>query len=1132
MPEQMPSPSIRTNTSATRPSSRVGATCAGGAVGVGSGRLGRTLNGSTSETVSESRPWAVAELVREGRGMSSTLSERPKGLPKGCQSGGVAHQRTAKERSRVPEISPTVLEMTGDVRGDEASCSVRLFGGPEFTGPSGSTTLSGSKQRAIAGRLAVAAGRVVTVDQLIDDVWGEEPPATVRASLQVHISQIRRALADIGRVDAIETGNGGYLLGVRPEEVDLLAFETWAAEAAAAHAAGDDRQAMALSMSAFGLWRGPLLAGAGDAPYVEALRTRCENERLRLVPVATAGSIGAGRIPELLAVIEPLIAARPYDEPLWACLARLLYAIGRQVDALDRLATLRRVLRDELGLVPSLAVEELEHQILCHDPTLLPSTGHVPSLATGGSSSNLPQARPLVGRAALVDAAADAVRRHRVVTLLGPGGIGKTAIAVTVAGVVGPDNAGGACFVDLTSIPPGHDALTALVAALGMTPSSDDRALEEIVELLRDRRQLLVLDNCEHVVSSSMDLAASLAECTGVTILATSREPLAVEDEVIIDVPPLSTADGAELFIRRSQSSVTGFVPDEHDVRAIHRIVELVDGVPLALELASPLIRSLSPADIADEMSRGTALSTGRPRTGVRHASMERAVGWSYDLLDHDARRVFELMSVFAGGTDLQGIVEVCTAVPEIALGRAAIIEVLGQLVNRSLVAAERTTTAMTYRMLAPIRTFAKAKLDASGLDSAVSLAHAHHVIGLLRRTAAVIDGPDPTSGLAIVASAAANIRSAHLWCSQHGNDALAAELVSSFSTFSYDQLTSIPELMGWVQAALVHSDVPSSIRLRLLLAAALNFDGDPEIMNAYAHEAILAAEASGHRPSWVVATVAHAHVLGETDNDRATQELRPAMDVAIDLGDPVLEGLVINYLANHLLRAEERVEVTDLLDRRMALGTRRFGLFEPEVFYQRGRTARQVGDLVLAEEFYRAADDAARRLGSMRGRSFAVFGLADVEFDRGAFEASLDLFIEGLELDRLVEPRELWADHLMVGIVAARLGRRDLVEAQQRALDGSDRPLVRGVQALLAGWMAHLNGFSSASAAQFELAVRRFAATKIRTHLCLALTEWVQCMQESTTSIRMLEIAAELRSGRLEPDEAISILDAILADR
>ena len=1016
--------------------------------------------------------------------------------------------------------------------GDTSAFVARLFGGPEFTGPLGTTVLSGSKQRAIAGYLASYAGHPASADGLIDSVWGDEPPSTVRASLQVHISQIRRALSNIGLTDAIETEPGGYLLRIDPGEVDLVVFERWASDAAAAHAAGDEERCCDLAMAAFGLWRGPVLTGAGSAPYVGVLTARAEGERLRLVPVATAGAIASGRTAELLSVVEPLVAQRPYDEPLWASVARLLYALGRQVDALDRLATVRRVLRDELGLDPSPAIVELEHQILCHEPSLAPVVDGVTSTNVGHSTSNLPPARPLVGRAALVEEVTWALRRHRLVTLAGPGGIGKTALAATVATMIGPDHADGVCFVDLTSIPAGHDALTALVAALGMTLSSDERAREEVVELLRGRRQLLVLDNCEHVMASAVLLAESLAVCPGLVLLATSRESIGLDDEVIIDVPPLSTADGVELFVLRSQSTAAGFVPDARDVGAIHRIVELVDGVPLALELASPLIRSLSPADIADEMARGTSLSTGRRGTERRHASMDQAVRWSYDLLDPDARLVFEVMSVFAGGTDLHGVLEVCAATPEVALSRADVIEMLGRLVNRSLVTVERTATAMSYRMLAPIRTFARSKLERSGLEPAVSRAHVHHVIELLRCATQAVDGTDPMPGLGVTANAAPNIRSAHRWCIEHEEHILAAELVSSFSIFSFGETTSVPELAGWARAALSVHDLPAPTRLRLMLAVALSFDGEARDMRAYSRQALELAEASDDRRSWVIATVAWAHVLGETDNAVATADLRRAMEVAADLGDPVLEGLVINYLANHLLRAEERAEVADLLDRRMALGTTRFGLFGPEILYQRGRTALQDGDLTLAERFYREAGDAARRMGSLRGRSFAAFGLARVEFERGALEKSLDLFMQGLELDRLVDPRELWSDHMMIGIVAAHLGRRELVEAQLRAIEGSDRPLVLGVQALLAGCVAHLNGMAAVSDEQFDLAVRRFAGMKIRTHLQFALTEWARCTADPTLAAGLAGVVGELRRARITTDDVISRIDGLITDR
>src|SRR5688572_12711594 len=247
---------------------------------------------------------------------------------------------------------------------------VRLFGGVEFSGPGGTTTFSGAKQRAIAARLALDPGRTLSAEQLVDAIWGDEPPPTVKASLQTHISQIRRALASVGLQDALVSNPVGYVLDIEPEAIDVHMFEQLVSRAET-EARTNPRAALDIGLAANALWTGPPLAGTGDAPYVAALLPRLARRRLDLLPVIAAGAIASGQTGAALSIIEPLVPDYPFDEPLLASFARLLYADGRQADALSRLATLRRRLLEELGLDPSPMISELEHQILLQDPGLM-----------------------------------------------------------------------------------------------------------------------------------------------------------------------------------------------------------------------------------------------------------------------------------------------------------------------------------------------------------------------------------------------------------------------------------------------------------------------------------------------------------------------------------------------------------------------------------------------------------------------------------------------------------------------------------------------------------------------------------------------------------------------------------------
>jgi DNA-binding SARP family transcriptional activator len=306
---------------------------------------------------------------------------------------------------------------------------VRLFGGVEFCGAGGATTFAGAKQRAIAARLALDPGHAVSAAQLLDAVWGEQSPATVRASLQVHISQIRRALASIGLQDALISNPVGYVLDIEPGAIDIHMFERLVSRADA-EARTTPEAALDIGLEAIALWTGPPLAGTGDAPYVAGAVARLERRRLDLLLVIAAGAIAGGRTGSALVIIEPLAAEHPYDEPLTASLARLLYADGHQADALSRLGNLRRRLLEELGLDPSPMISELEHQILLQDPGLTSTPRpDARSPATTEHRHNLPvRTTTYIEPTGRLESIGALLATRRVVTIVGPAERGRHAL--------------------------------------------------------------------------------------------------------------------------------------------------------------------------------------------------------------------------------------------------------------------------------------------------------------------------------------------------------------------------------------------------------------------------------------------------------------------------------------------------------------------------------------------------------------------------------------------------------------------------------------------------------------------------------------------------------------------------------
>jgi predicted ATPase/DNA-binding SARP family transcriptional activator len=1001
----------------------------------------------------------------------------------------------------------------------EAVIAVRLFGGVEVRGPGGSTTLSGSKQRAIAARLALDVGRAVSVERVVDAVWGEQSPQTVRASLQVHVSNIRRALGDVGLPDVLITRPGGYSLELDADSIDVHRFDRLANQARAASQSGDHLLTLDQVDAALALWRGPPLAGAGSAPFVDPTVTGLQRVRLGLIPIAAASAIATGRAPEVLPFVESLAAEHPYDEPLWENLARLLYAQGRQADALDRLATLRRVLRDELGLDPSPSLDELEHGILTHEPGQAPKQPDRRLTATEGTGTKLPPLRSLVGRDPQIADLIGVLESERTVTLTGPGGVGKTSIAAHVATAIASTRRDGACFVDLTAIPASQDALPAVLGALGMNTVSNDVIVDDVIGLLADREQLLVFDNCEHVLHSTAAIVGALGQCSGVQVLATSREPLAVEGEVVVEIPPLSAADGAQLFLRRAQASVSAFAPDDDEAGQLVRIAELLDGLPLALELASPLVRSLTPGQIVDELARGRTIGSTVRSADARHASMHDTVGWSYRLLDEPSRTLFERFSVFEGGTDLSGVIEVCGD-DDGPLERAKVVGLVDGLVTRSLLSTERTTAGMRYRMLVPVHTFAKLMLEQSGEVTEVRERHVRHTVDWLVENARVVGSPDPAPGLAALERASANLRSAYQWCRLSGHDALAAAIVASIHFLAFRNVTAITESRAWILDSLTAEQASPTCRMRILTLAALHLDQPPSTTIEQAQLAAELAEQFGDGDCLAMSRAALAHTIAESDLATARRLLTETFETAAS-ASPVIRGQVAIYLCNHLLRAQRRDEAGAILDELLASGTRQFGLSEPELLYQCARLRLQAGDYDEAERLYRSVEAAVHRTGSLSGLSFARFGFASLAFAQGDMEVALTRFQESLELTQRLDPREIWSERLYLALTGSRLGRRDVVEAQIEPLSRSERPVVRVTHMIATACAAWLNGYPAVAERRLADAAEICATMGSRTHLIDIFEEWALVTTDAELIGALRTQTAALRDGSIGAEEA-----------
>ncbi|QLH21346.1 BTAD domain-containing putative transcriptional regulator [Streptomyces sp. Rer75] len=607
--------------------------------------------------------------------------------------------------------------------------------------------LGGARLRALLTALALTPGRLRTNGALIAEVWDTDPPVDENGALQALVGRLRRA---VGKA-AIASGPGGYRLCAEPDDVDLHRFERLAEEGARALADGDPAKAAARYDDALALWRGPALT---DLPDGMAAAARAEAQRMDARRGRIAAALALGNAAQTLPALAELCDAHPLDEPLHALRIRALRDTGRPAEALAAYEAIRVEIADRLGADPGPELRALHAELLAPERPNPPEPPGAP-LPQRPERPERPERRggnlrarltSFVGRETDLAALRTDLSAHRLVTLLGPGGAGKTRLSQEAAESVADAWPDGVWLAELAPVDDPETVpetvLTALgaretvirgSAAEGLRAAADPTAhdpLARLVEHCEPRRMLIVLDNCEHLVDAAARLADSLlARCPGVTVLATSREPLAVPGELVRPVEPLPDPVALRLFQERGAAARPGFRTDD-DPAACAEICRRLDGLPLAVELAAARLRLLTPRQIADRLDDRFRLLTSGSRTVLpRQQTLRAVVDWSWDLLDARERTVLARLSVFAGGCGLPAAEEVCGD-PD---GRGPVdprdvAALLGSLVDKSLVVAAPGATGadgeMRYRLLETVAEYAAERLDETGERAVVERRH------------------------------------------------------------------------------------------------------------------------------------------------------------------------------------------------------------------------------------------------------------------------------------------------------------------------------------------------------------------------------------------------------------------------
>ncbi|HXM56725.1 MAG TPA: BTAD domain-containing putative transcriptional regulator, partial [Candidatus Dormibacteraeota bacterium] len=560
--------------------------------------------------------------------------------------------------------------------------------------------IGGPRQRALLAVLLLERGRAVSRSRLIDELWGDDPPPTVVNALQVHVAALRRALGG-----HIRTVGSGYALDTDDDQLDADRFERLLGQAA--QVSDPARRAVVLR-EALALWRGQPFVDVPRTPGVAAAAARLEERRLAAIEDRVEADLGGGRHEELVPELRELAAAHSDRERLAGQLMLALHRCGRSAEALDVYAELSATLDRRLGVDPSDELAALERAIRRADPTLA---------APAPASLPAPASR-FIGRRRELAETAELLGRTRLLTLVGPGGCGKTRLAIELAAGVRADHPDGAHFVDLSQVEQAARVADAVAVALRVRGRPGEELAARLADHVRHRRSLLVLDNCEHVLVAAAALAGDLLEASpGLRVLATSRQPLGVAGEMVWRVPSLALpderanpvaavgSDAVRLLADRAASTLPAFVLHGDEALLAAAVCRRLDALPLAIELVAGRLSGLTLAEVAAHLDRRPALltSAGSGR-GSRHQTMEAAIEWSHELLDSEERILFRRLAAFVGSFCLEAAEAVGTGVE--------VLPVLLRLVDKSMVAAERTASGQTrYRLLETIRDYAAVRL-------------------------------------------------------------------------------------------------------------------------------------------------------------------------------------------------------------------------------------------------------------------------------------------------------------------------------------------------------------------------------------------------------------------------------------
>jgi len=816
-----------------------------------------------------------------------------------------------------------------------------VLGGLELHRDGEPVPIGGPKAQLLLSILVAQCGVRLSVDRLTESLWTDGAPRSATATIQSQVSRLRSILAPDF---AVTHDAGGYRFEIREGELDAGRFERLLARSRTL-----DTVASADALdTAIGIWRGPAFGEFADRPEVRGEAARLDELRLAATDDWAEAKMAIGSHAAMVGELEALVHMHPLRECYWRLLMLALYRTGRQAEALRRASEFRSMLAQEVGLDPSPAVRELEAQILADDPVLVGEREPPTDTRVKVAAPTLLGVTSFIGRDLDVASLTEAIREQPLITITGPGGVGKTRLAMRVAGCVIDEFIDGVTVVEFGALR--NPAGTAQVIAQALdVQQHQHRTIEAtIAEFLAPTRSLLLLDGCEHVTDVLAPLVDHLrSSCPELRVLATSRQSLGLAGEFIEVLDPLAVppegserteeirgSAAVELFVNRAAATTPGFSLTEENSSAVADICRRLEGLPLALELAAARLRSMGVDALSARLHQRIEM-LGQKQRGAdgRQRTIHDLVKWSHDLLASDEQLVFEQLAVFAGGFDLVAAESVCT----VHDGPMSVVGHVTNLVDKSMIVLVDPRTSR-YRLLEPLREFGLDHLRSRGALDETEDRHLAWFLDLAERGALGLDSPDEATWSAALERDYSNLRIAHLTALHHDDAARALRLVAALREFAFRRVNY--EITSWAEAS----------------------------------TALDAAEGDADLPTALAVSAYGRFVRGDMQN--AVDLAHRALDIS---GGSALSasGLPERVLGNALFYMERTEEALHWMGR-MELAARRAGVGGriAHALYMQSVAQTSVGDeirgAVLAGEA-RAAADAA---GSPTARAQADYAL------------------------------------------------------------------------------------------------------------------------------------------------------------